>query len=56
MNFNRLPLYQIKVLELEGLAPTLMTGMILADFGADVITINRPDEPVLNIQNGKNIL
>ena len=35
------PLKGIKVLEFEGLAPTVFTGMILADFGADVTIINR---------------
>ncbi|KAL4449095.1 hypothetical protein ABPG74_021087 [Tetrahymena malaccensis] len=35
------PLKGIKVLEFEGLAPTVFAGMILADFGADVTIINR---------------
>jgi alpha-methylacyl-CoA racemase len=36
-----LPLHGIKVLELEGLAPSVFTGMVLADFGAEVTLINR---------------
>jgi alpha-methylacyl-CoA racemase len=36
-----LPLKGIKVLEFEGLAPTVFTGMVLADFGADVTVICR---------------
>ncbi|KAL1937458.1 hypothetical protein VTO73DRAFT_13181 [Trametes versicolor] len=37
-----LPLSGIKVVEFAGLAPGPMAGMILADFGADVIRIDRP--------------
>ena len=29
----------IKVIELEGLAPSLFTGMMLADFGAEVLMV-----------------
>ena len=36
---NNKILKNIKVLELEGLAPSLFTGMMLADFGADVLMI-----------------
>ena len=32
-------LTSIKVLELEGLAPSVFTGMMLADFGADVTLV-----------------
>lgn len=38
-----LPLEGLKVIELEGLAPSVFTGMVLADFGADVTIINRPE-------------
>lgn len=31
----------VKVLEIAGLAPAPFAGMILADFGADVIRIDR---------------
>ncbi|UJR33534.1 hypothetical protein I4U23_020978 [Adineta vaga] len=34
----------LKVLELSGLAPVPFCGMLLADFGASVIRIDRPDD------------
>jgi alpha-methylacyl-CoA racemase len=74
MNFNhQKPLQGIRVLEFEGLAPSVYAGMvdqyyyiweILADFGADVIIINKsernpivPDthETILN-RNKKSII
>ena len=36
------PLAGIKVLELAGLAPAPFAGLILADYGADVVRIDRP--------------
>jgi crotonobetainyl-CoA:carnitine CoA-transferase CaiB-like acyl-CoA transferase len=36
------PLRSIRVLELAGLAPAPFAGMVLSDFGADVIRIDRP--------------
>lgn len=36
-----MPLKGIKVLELAGLAPAPFCGMILADFGASVIRIDK---------------
>ncbi|MET0987044.1 MAG: CaiB/BaiF CoA-transferase family protein [Steroidobacteraceae bacterium] len=36
------PLHGIKVIEIEGLGPAPFCGMMLADAGADVITITRP--------------
>jgi alpha-methylacyl-CoA racemase len=38
---NKLPLKGLKVIELAGLAPVPYCGMILADFGADVIRVDR---------------
>ncbi|XP_076815698.1 alpha-methylacyl-CoA racemase-like isoform X2 [Clavelina lepadiformis] len=38
----------IKVLELAGLAPSPFTGMILADFGAKVIRVDKPHMPTLD--------
>ncbi len=35
------PLNGIKVLEMQGLAPSPFCGMILADFGADVVVVER---------------
>lgn len=37
----KLPLDHIKVLEMAGLAPAPFAGMIMADFGANVIRIDR---------------
>jgi len=38
-----LPLKNIKVLEFEGLAPTVHAGMILSDYGAEVTLIRNPN-------------
>ena len=56
MHRLNLPLSQIKVIELEGLAPTVMCGLVLTDFGADVIIVNRPQAPLLNFQTNGNIV
>jgi alpha-methylacyl-CoA racemase len=44
-----LPLSGIKVLEFEGLAPTVFTGMVLADFGAEVTIIARAEASILEM-------
>ena len=36
------PLKNLKVLEFEGLAPSIHTAMILADYGADITLIRNP--------------
>jgi alpha-methylacyl-CoA racemase len=36
-----LPLFGVRVIELAGLAPVPHCGMILADFGADVVKVDR---------------
>ena len=41
------PLRGLKVLEMEGLAPTVLAGQILADLGAEVTIVSRPDPPTL---------
>jgi len=41
---SNLPLSGIKVVEFAGLAPGPFAGMVLSDFGADVIRIDRPDD------------
>jgi alpha-methylacyl-CoA racemase len=46
MNSN-LPLHNIKVLEFEGLAPTVFCGMVLSDFGSDVTIISKPKKGFL---------
>ena len=45
----------IKVFELEGLAPSAFCGMLLSDYGSDVIQVVRPDPP-LNIPSELDIL
>ena len=51
-----LPLSGLKVIEYEGLAPTVFTGMVLADFGADVTIINKSESNVIGIETSKYIL
>jgi len=41
------PLAGIKVLEFEAIGPGPFCGMMLADMGADVLLIDRPDDPRL---------
>ena len=51
---KNLPLRGIKVLELAGLAPVPFCGLILADFGADVIRVDRVGAPSTdNLSRGK---
>lgn len=38
------PLDGVRVLEMAGLAPSPFCGMMLADFGADVIVVDRPSQ------------
>lgn len=38
---NGLPLSGLLVIEMAGLAPAPFAGMVLSDFGADVIRIDR---------------
>ena len=38
------PLQGVKVVELAGLAPAPFAGMVLADFGADVVRVDRPGQ------------
>ena len=40
----------VKVLELAGLAPSPYCGMILSDFGADVIRVDRVSSNSRDIQ------
>ncbi|XP_011309302.1 alpha-methylacyl-CoA racemase [Fopius arisanus] len=49
-----MPLRNIKVLELAGLAPAPICGMILADFGANVIRVDRVGTDQMDfVANGK---
>ncbi len=45
------PLDRIKVIEMAGLAPSPYCGMILADFGADVVIVDRPSTGAPEIPN-----
>lgn len=36
------PLYKVRVVEMEGLGPAPTCGMLLADFGAEVLRVSRP--------------
>ncbi len=47
------PLRSVKVLELAGLAPVPMAGMILADFGATVTKVDRPGMSMDRLVRGK---
>ena len=40
----------VRVIELAGLAPAPFCGMILADFGAKVVRVDRPTAPSLDVQ------
>ena len=44
---QKLPLAGVKVLELAGLAPVPFAGMVLADYGANVVRIDRIGNPVV---------
>jgi alpha-methylacyl-CoA racemase len=43
------PLAGIRVLELEAIGPGPFCGMMLADMGADVLLVDRPDDPGLGL-------
>jgi alpha-methylacyl-CoA racemase len=43
------PLQGIRVMEFAGLAPGPFTGMVLADYGADVIRIDRPGTSSMDV-------
>jgi alpha-methylacyl-CoA racemase len=45
------PLDGIRVIEMAGLAPSPYCGMILADFGADVVIVDRPTKGMPEIPN-----
>ncbi len=46
----------IRVVEMAGLAPVPLCGMILRDFGADVIRIDRPGPSLDTLGRGKQSL
>ena len=45
------PLTGIKVIEMAGLAPSPYCGMLLSDFGADVVIVDRPSKGAPEIPN-----
>ena len=45
------PLEDIKVIEMAGLAPSPYCGMLLADFGAQVVVVDRPSKGMPEIPN-----
>ena len=44
------PLAGVKVLEFEAIGPAPFAGMLLADMGADVLVVDRPQTPGLGLQ------
>ena len=44
------PLAGVKVLEFEAIGPAPFAGMLLADMGADVLVIDRPETPGLGLK------
>lgn len=46
------PLTGLKVVEMAGIGPCPLAGMMLADHGAEVIVIDRPGAPVLDTGTG----
>ncbi|KXN70369.1 2-methylacyl-CoA racemase [Conidiobolus coronatus NRRL 28638] len=57
MSTKKLPLEGIKVIELSGLAPVPFCGMILSDFGAEVILRGKKSIAInINTPKGKEVL
>ena len=50
MTASRGPLSGIRVLEFEALGPGPFCGMLLADMGADVLLVDRPQDPGLGFE------
>jgi alpha-methylacyl-CoA racemase len=46
------PLQGLRVVEMAGIGPCPLTGMLLADHGADVLVIDRPGPPALDTGTG----
>lgn len=49
---SRGPLAGLQVIEMAGLGPCPLTGMLLADHGADVLVIDRPGKPAIATGTG----
>ena len=50
------PLTGVRVVELAGLGPAPHAAMVLADLGADVIRIDRPDGDQLDLPDGERVI
>ncbi len=44
------PLTGVRVLEFEAIGPGPFCGMLLADMGADVLLVDRPEDPQLGFE------
>ena len=44
------PLEGVRVLEFEAIGPGPFCGMLLADMGADVLLVDRPQDPQLGLE------
>src|SRR5258706_8777473 len=47
------PLAGLKILEFEAIGPGPFCGMMLADMGADVLLVDRPDDPRLGFSRDR---
>src|SRR5262245_41033121 len=50
------PLAGLRVVELAGIGPAPFAAMVLADLGADVVTVDRPEPGPLTIALGTDLL
>jgi alpha-methylacyl-CoA racemase len=50
------PLHGVKVLEIAGIGPVPFCGMLLADMGADILRIDRPDPGLRSDRNPRHDL
>src|SRR5678815_1701715 len=48
------PLAGVKILEFEAIGPAPFAGMLLADMGADVLLIDRAEEPGLGLKRARS--
>ena len=48
------PLAGIRILEFEAIGPAPFAGMLLADMGADVLVIDRPDATDLGLKRERS--
>jgi len=57
---TRGPLAGVRILDLSGLGPAPFATMMLADFGADILSVRRPDpmpfDPAVTMSRGKDVI